>query len=220
MGNLQPGGAQCIAGRVQSAAASLVWHEIILTDQYRSRVQDARGATPTKLPTSMEVSASAARLFGGLIEGVGTRCSDVTTDVMLHALLTVLAYTPHTAINDPPRRPVRAWASCTAAGAELADQPAAPAPRDESVSSHLPPLPILLRTDNYIFVAKPANTVVHRGRFTKQGDVPLLQRLRDQLGVRVNPVNRLEPNPHPSPHPHPHPSSYLHPHPSPHPVAS
>ena len=116
---------------------------------------------------------------------------------MLHALLTV-AYTPHTASVAPPRRPVRAWASCTAAGAagaELSDQPATPV--DESVSSHLPPLPILLRTDSYIFVAKPANTVVHRGRFTKKGDVPLLQRLRDQLGVRVNPVQHLKPNPHP-----------------------
>merc|ERR1740124_1063310 len=65
-------------------------------------------------------------------------------------------------------------------------------PEDESVSSHLPPLPILLRSDSYVFVAKPAGTVVHRGKFTKKGDVPLVQRVRDQLGVRVNPVHRLD----------------------------
>ena len=120
---------------------------------------------------------------------------------MLHALLTV-AYTPHTASGAPPRRPVRAWAACTAAGSELTDQQDAPA--DECVSSHLPPLPILLRTDDYIVVAKPANTVVHRNRFIKKGDVPLMQRLRDQLGVRVNPV-RAASGPRPRPRPRPHP---------------
>ena len=115
---------------------------------------------------------------------------------MLHALLTV-AYTPHTASGAPPRRPVRAWAACTAAGSELTDQ-------DECVSSHLPPLPILLRTDDYIVVAKPANTVVHRNRFIKKGDVPLMQRLRDQLGVRVNPVQAASgPRPRPRPRPDP-----------------
>ena len=126
---------------------------------------------------------------------------------MLHALLTV-AYTPHTASGAPPRRPVRAWAACTAAGSELTDQPDAPA--DECVSSHLPPLPILLRTDDYIFVAKPANTVVHRNRFIKKGDVPLMQRLRDQLGVRVNPVQATSgprPRPRPRPHPKQHPKA-------------
>ena len=139
---------------------------------------------------------------------------------MIHALLTV-AYTPHTASRAPPRRPVRAWAACTAAGSEPTDQPVRAwaectataseptdqraAPADESVSSHLPPLPILLRTDSYIFVAKPANTVVHRNRFLKKGDVPLMQRLRDQLGVRVNPVQTTSsPRPRPRPRPRPH----------------
>ena len=165
----------------------------------------------------------AASLMGGCAAATSDRVASITsivavacelpksskrarvcgTAVMLHALLTALAYTPHTALNTPPRRPVRAWASCTAAGAELSDQPAAPV--DESVSSHLPPLPILLRTDNYIFVAKPANTVVHRNRFLKKGDVPLMQRLRDQLGVRVNPVlTTSSPRPRPRPRPRPH----------------
>ena len=183
---------------------------------------------------------------------------------MMFGLLAVLSYT---SFHAPPRRPVRAWAACTA-GAELAEQPAAPAtvqavhllivakgrevrrlrasgeaataaasvkelmglkeryerlagkeynavqlaraakrrlepvegeasdgvPEDESVSSHLPPLPILLRSDSYVFVAKPAGTVVHRGKFTKKGDVPLVQRVRDQLGVRVNPVTAFDAN--------------------------
>ena len=108
--------------------------------------------------------------------------------MMIQGLLTVLAYTPPTSFYAPPRRPARAWASCTDAGTELADEPAAPV--------QLPPLPILLRTDSYVFIAKPSGTVVHRGKFTKRGDVPLLQRLRDQLGVRVNPV--LSPSPSPS----------------------
>ena len=62
------------------------------------------------------------------------------------------------------------------------------------------PLPILLQTDSYIFIAKPAGTVVHRGKFTKKGEVPLMQRLRDQLAclrakqntVRAGPLPHLD----------------------------
>lgn len=52
------------------------------------------------------------------------------------------------------------------------------------------PLEVLHEDDDLVFIHKPAGTLVHRG----WGDdaLPLLQRLRDQLGLRLHPAHRLD----------------------------
>lgn len=96
-------------------------------------------------------------------------------------LLSLLSHTHALPTYAAPHRAFRAF-SPTMVEVEEPEDPPPPAE----------PLPILLQTDSYIFVAKPAGTVVHRGKFTKKGEVPLMQRLRDQLGIMVNPVHRLD----------------------------
>ena len=53
-------------------------------------------------------------------------------------------------------------------------------------------VPILFRRDGIVVVAKPAGLVVHRNERSQHGSIALLQLLRDQLGVRLNPVHRLD----------------------------
>ena len=55
-----------------------------------------------------------------------------------------------------------------------------------------PPIRLLLQTDRYAVVAKPAGTVVHRNKFSPEGEVPLLQRVRDLTGRHVHAVHRLD----------------------------
>ena len=56
----------------------------------------------------------------------------------------------------------------------------------------LPPLTILQQTDSWIVIAKPANTLVHRNKYLRRDEVPLMQRLRDQVDRYVHPVHRLD----------------------------
>jgi tRNA pseudouridine65 synthase len=53
-------------------------------------------------------------------------------------------------------------------------------------------LEILYKDDDIVVVNKPAGMLVHRGERDAPGTLPLLQCLRDQLGVRVYPVHRLD----------------------------
>jgi tRNA pseudouridine65 synthase len=53
------------------------------------------------------------------------------------------------------------------------------------------PLPILYRDDELVVVSKPPGLLVHRTS-TGSGEEALLQRLRDQLGRPVFPVQRLD----------------------------
>ena len=61
-----------------------------------------------------------------------------------------------------------------------------------STAAPLPPLTILQQTDKWLVIAKPANTLVHRNKFLRRGEVPLVQRLRDQISRYVYPVHRLD----------------------------
>ena len=54
------------------------------------------------------------------------------------------------------------------------------------------PLSILLQTDRYAVVSKPPGVVVHRNKYSPDGEEPLLQRVRDQLGKHVHAVHRLD----------------------------
>lgn len=53
-------------------------------------------------------------------------------------------------------------------------------------------IPILARGESWVVVAKPTGVVVHRNEWSSRSQVALLQLVRDQLGVRVNPVHRLD----------------------------
>jgi len=55
----------------------------------------------------------------------------------------------------------------------------------------VPPLPILHLDEERVVVSKPAGLLVHRTS-TGSGEEALLQRLRDQLGREVFPVQRLD----------------------------
>lgn len=55
-----------------------------------------------------------------------------------------------------------------------------------------PKIRILHETERYAVVAKPAGCVVHRNKYSPDGEVPLLQRVRDQLGRHVHAVHRLD----------------------------
>ena len=55
-----------------------------------------------------------------------------------------------------------------------------------------PPVRVLCETERYAVVAKPSGAVTHRNKFTREGDVPMLQRVRDQLGRHVHAVHRLD----------------------------
>ncbi len=51
---------------------------------------------------------------------------------------------------------------------------------------------VLHLAERFAVVAKPAGTVVHRNKFSRRGEVALLQMVRDQMGRYVNPVHRLD----------------------------
>lgn len=53
-------------------------------------------------------------------------------------------------------------------------------------------LEILLHTDDYLVVNKPAGMLVHRSWLDKHETVFLMQTLRDQIGQHVYPVHRLD----------------------------
>lgn len=53
-------------------------------------------------------------------------------------------------------------------------------------------VPILERRPGFVVVAKPAGLVVHHNDRSRRGSLALLQILRDQLGVQLNPVHRLD----------------------------
>jgi|LauGreDrversion4_1035100.scaffolds.fasta_scaffold25313_2 tRNA pseudouridine65 synthase len=53
-------------------------------------------------------------------------------------------------------------------------------------------LRVLHQTERFAIVAKPAGCVVHRDKYSPADEVPLLQRVRDQLGRHVHPVHRLD----------------------------
>jgi tRNA pseudouridine65 synthase len=55
-----------------------------------------------------------------------------------------------------------------------------------------PPIRVLLQTERYVVVAKPPGVMVHNNKYLRRGDVPLLQRVRDQLGRHVHAVHRLD----------------------------
>ena len=55
-----------------------------------------------------------------------------------------------------------------------------------------PPIRVLLQTDRFAVVAKPPGCIVHRNKHMRDGEVPLLQRVRDQLGRHVHAVHRLD----------------------------
>lgn len=52
-------------------------------------------------------------------------------------------------------------------------------------------LVVLHRCARFVAVDKPAGMVVHRSEWCPEGE-PVLQRLRDQIGMRVFPVHRLD----------------------------
>lgn len=52
-------------------------------------------------------------------------------------------------------------------------------------------LTVLHRSERFVAVDKPAGMVVHRSEWCPEGE-PVLQRLRDQIGMRVFPVHRLD----------------------------
>jgi len=52
-------------------------------------------------------------------------------------------------------------------------------------------LQVLLQTDNYVVVAKPARLMVHRTKLCRD-DVYALQLVRDQVGHYVHPIHRLD----------------------------
>ena len=55
------------------------------------------------------------------------------------------------------------------------------------------PLPIVWRDARFVVVAKPPGVAVHRGWAAGgDDDVPLLQRVRDQVGAYVHLINRLD----------------------------
>ena len=53
-------------------------------------------------------------------------------------------------------------------------------------------LTILYQDDHFVAVKKPSGIMVHRSRLDPAHRTPVLQRLRDQLGRRVNPIHRLD----------------------------
>lgn len=61
-----------------------------------------------------------------------------------------------------------------------------------SLASAVSPIHILHEAERFCVVAKPAGCVVHRNAFSRRDDVPLMQRVRDQLGRYVHPVHRLD----------------------------
>lgn len=61
-----------------------------------------------------------------------------------------------------------------------------------TAATAVPVVPILHRGDRFIVVAKPAGLVVHRNEFSRRSSVALLQLVRDQVGMRMNPVHRLD----------------------------
>ena len=60
------------------------------------------------------------------------------------------------------------------------------------IAGATPPIRVLLQTERYAVVAKPAGCIVHRNKYSPDGGIPLLQRVRDQLGRHVNAVHRLD----------------------------
>jgi tRNA pseudouridine65 synthase len=54
------------------------------------------------------------------------------------------------------------------------------------------PLTILYEDDNLVAVDKPAGLLVHRSNIDKHETQFLLQRLRDQIGVHLFPIHRLD----------------------------
>ena len=53
-------------------------------------------------------------------------------------------------------------------------------------------VPVLERRPGFVVVAKPAGLVVHRNDWSRRGSLALVQLVRDQLGVYVHPVHRLD----------------------------
>lgn len=53
------------------------------------------------------------------------------------------------------------------------------------------PIPLLAQGDGWVVVAKPPHMVVHRGRDTWD-EYAALQRTRDLMGCRVDPIHRLD----------------------------
>ena len=54
------------------------------------------------------------------------------------------------------------------------------------------PLRVLHQTERFVVVAKPAGCIVHRNKYSPEGEYPLLQRVRDQMGRHVHAVHRLD----------------------------
>lgn len=54
------------------------------------------------------------------------------------------------------------------------------------------PLPIVYRDEHYVAVYKPAGLMVHRGPRSSANEPFLLQALRDQLGIFLYPIHRLD----------------------------
>jgi len=53
------------------------------------------------------------------------------------------------------------------------------------------PIPILYRDEDFIAVHKPPGLFVHRTKLSPEKDV-LLQRVRNQIGIRIFPIHRLD----------------------------
>lgn len=67
----------------------------------------------------------------------------------------------------------------------------------ELSSSSFPPLEILDQNEHYLVANKPASVVCHHSEWTgsrgkAEPDIPMLQRVREQTGRRVNLVHRLD----------------------------
>jgi tRNA pseudouridine65 synthase len=65
-----------------------------------------------------------------------------------------------------------------------------PGPVAVAPAAAAPPLDVLWIDDDLVVVNKPAGVVVHRG--WAQDELPVLQRLRDQLGQRLHAAHRLD----------------------------
>ena len=60
-----------------------------------------------------------------------------------------------------------------------------PAPKPET-------LPILFQDDDYVAVHKPPGLLVHRSELAREADTAALQIVRDQIGMHLFPVHRLD----------------------------
>lgn len=65
-------------------------------------------------------------------------------------------------------------------------------PSVSQTSLLLPKIRIIAESERWCVVAKPPGMMVHRNSFAKQGEVVLMQQVRDQLGRYVHPVHRLD----------------------------